>query len=353
MAETMNKENERQHYVSQVLLSRFKVRGSPLQCYQVRSGEWKGRSVERVCSAGGYNQLLLYGQSDNSLESSFSKIESRLPETFRALEDAATRQTTQLPQHVYQNLCRYCAFLKLTSLFSKASAVVNFVAQVKLELDNGKYDLLRELGVARAALDELRNEQQRGRRIIVEGGNVLQMIYQIQFRRCYALDYGQFLSNAWTVSRSPMEIPLSDIGLVPVCLSLPRVVLSLLPISPTLLLEGVFQFDISKNSQTSLVLGRTLTKDEAEYRIEIISASAVKEIVCSSKVPGIQAYIQRAKANGTRFHRIADPLLVASSGLKTCGSDLRLRAVAEDEYVRFVHSFVLPPEDATPTGTLR
>jgi hypothetical protein len=44
----MNNKNERQHYVSRVLLERFKIPNSPLECYQVQTGEWKqiiGQSV--------------------------------------------------------------------------------------------------------------------------------------------------------------------------------------------------------------------------------------------------------------------------------------------------------------------
>jgi hypothetical protein len=49
----VNRLNERQHYVSQVQLERFKIPGSPLQCYQVETGDWKVRSVEKACAAGG------------------------------------------------------------------------------------------------------------------------------------------------------------------------------------------------------------------------------------------------------------------------------------------------------------
>jgi hypothetical protein len=74
----MNKKNECQHYVSKVLLERFRVRNCPLECYQVQTGKWEQRSVKKVCSARGYNQLLMSGDVNNSIEDSFSKVESNL-----------------------------------------------------------------------------------------------------------------------------------------------------------------------------------------------------------------------------------------------------------------------------------
>ena len=113
-------ESANQHYVSQVLLRRFKKPGSPLQRYSVQSGDWKPRNPENVFSAPGWNQLRLYGQTDDSLEVEFSKIESLLPDTFKVLEKAAVATLTEPPQRIYRNLCQYCAFLWLVSPFAKA-----------------------------------------------------------------------------------------------------------------------------------------------------------------------------------------------------------------------------------------
>jgi hypothetical protein len=77
----MNNPNENQYFVSKVLLERFKIPGSPLQCYQVQTGEWTPKSPKSACSSPGYNQLLRSGQiqPDNTLEADFSAVESRLP----------------------------------------------------------------------------------------------------------------------------------------------------------------------------------------------------------------------------------------------------------------------------------
>src|ERR1039458_9262938 len=101
----MNSKNELQHYVSRVLLERFRIPNSPLECYQVQTGEWKQRSVEKVCSSHGYNQLLVAGDVNNAIEDSFSKVESNLPNTFRILEEAANQPSIELPKPVYENLC--------------------------------------------------------------------------------------------------------------------------------------------------------------------------------------------------------------------------------------------------------
>jgi hypothetical protein len=58
----MNKPNQNDHHVSQVLLKRLKIPGNPLHCYQVQTGEWEERNERNVCSAAGYNQLLVSGQ---------------------------------------------------------------------------------------------------------------------------------------------------------------------------------------------------------------------------------------------------------------------------------------------------
>src|SRR5947207_3710368 len=47
----MNVVNENEHYVSRVLLERFKLPGKPLQCFDVKTSTLKPRSVDRSCAA--------------------------------------------------------------------------------------------------------------------------------------------------------------------------------------------------------------------------------------------------------------------------------------------------------------
>jgi hypothetical protein len=58
--------------------------------YQVQTDKWKRVSPKNVFSDFGYNQLLVYGLVDNTLEQAFSKVETPLPKTFEALEEALT-----------------------------------------------------------------------------------------------------------------------------------------------------------------------------------------------------------------------------------------------------------------------
>jgi hypothetical protein len=203
--------------------------------------------------------------------------------------------------------------------------------------------LLRRLEIPKETIDAWRQECALGRKVIIESENGLQLLYRFQFRRTYALDYTQFLSSNWTISNSPIELPMSDVGLVPIHLTDHKANHYLLPISPNLLLEGIFFFDLTKNSSEPFVRGLTLTRDQAEYRFDAICASAVAEIICSRRIPNISASISRAKSKGITFHKIVNPQAITSAGLTNADDDLHFRIVPVDEYVKFVHSFMLPP----------
>src|ERR1700678_2512578 len=98
--------NANEHYVSQVLLRRFTVSGH-LQSYQIKDDKWRRKSPRNVFSAFGYNQLLVDGKVDNTLEAAFSKVETPLPKVFNALEEAVNQPSAELPSAIYENLCWY------------------------------------------------------------------------------------------------------------------------------------------------------------------------------------------------------------------------------------------------------
>jgi len=75
--------NANEHYISQVLLRRFTTSGH-LQRYSVKENIWKRVSPKKVFSDYGYNQLVVDGQVDHTLEQAFSKVETPLPKTFEA-----------------------------------------------------------------------------------------------------------------------------------------------------------------------------------------------------------------------------------------------------------------------------
>jgi hypothetical protein len=346
----LNLTGERQHYVSRVLLERFKIPGQPLQCYQVETGAWMPKSVENACAESGYNQLLAFGENDNSLEEAFSKVESRLPKTFRALEAAAQRSRTDLPAPIFENLCRYCAFLKLSSLAAKASAVVNFVYLLNFEVETGHHHLLRELQISEAIISGWKTELLAGRRVIIDASNALQLLYRNQFYRVFSGDYGMFCHAKWVICESPLDLPMSDIGLVPLLCAEDRLNRYILPIAPRLVLQGIFFHDVKKNAARQPLKGLSLTHNEAEYCFDVLCASAVNEIVCSRQMPNIAEGFDRAKAKGIRFLEIVNPGEVTSAGLRDSPTEIHFRIVSMTEFVAFVHSFVKPPENYSTGG---
>jgi hypothetical protein len=339
----MNTPNENQHWISRVLLKRFKEDRNPFQCYQVATDEWVPKGIERVCAAPGYNQLLVSGKADNTLEEAFSKIESGLPITLKALEEASKHSSTILTPRVHENLCWYCSFLSGVAPQSKAGAVVSFFAHINLELERNWNDLLKDLGIPEVKIVEWREQHAAGQRLIVEAENLVQLIYRIQFRRNYPYRYIDFKHTKWTVRRIPIEIPMSDVGIVPMLLENQKASHYLLPFGPHLLLEGMFHHDVSKNSSEPIVYGAELDHQQVQYRFDCICASAITELICRSKPKGIPEARARAKRDGTHFHKITDPKSIKVSGLADVGEgDLRFRMVSADEYRRVVHSYMQP-----------
>lgn len=339
----MNRRDENQHWISRCLLKRFKLPDAPFQCFQVNTGNWVSRSLNSVCSAPGYNQLLLTEDPDNSLEAAFSVIESNLPRTLKEIDAAANRDFTELPQKVYENLCWYLSFLKGTAPYAKPGAVVSFLFQLNFELKNGLNSLLGELNLPNETIFELRRQRSMDRWVIIESENLLQLVYRVQFKRHYQLDYSSFISTKWTIANSPIEIPISDAGLVPMLIKAEAANHYLLPIRHDLILEGILFHDSSKNSSLPALKSVQLTEEEAFHRFDCICASAISELVCRQKILGIPEARTRANTNGTKFAKIVNPKNVVSSGLIEVGSGCaRFRIVSTEDYVKAVHAHMKP-----------
>jgi hypothetical protein len=340
----MNLENENQHYISAVLLRRFKTPGNPLHCYQISTREWEEKSVEKLCSAEGYNQLVVPGgKTNNALEASISRVESKLPKTFKALEHAVHFDTMELPAAIYQNLREYCAFLKLSSLFSKASAVVSFLQQINMELERGEYFLWRELQIPQPVIDGFRLEYDNGGRVIIETENALQLVYRLQFERLLDTNCWEFSRTDWAICSSPIDLPMSDAGIVPINLEKLEANHYLLPLGPRLLLEGVFYHDQNKNRVKTSIRGFRMTDEEADYRADCLCSASIREIIFSKRTADVETRLARAVQSGLRFHRVAKLEQVLSAGMKPAGGKYTFKCVPKEEYVRFMHSFVLPP----------
>jgi len=339
----MNRKKQDQHYVSQVLLKRFKPPGKPLQCYQIKTGEWKERGLHRAFSARGWNQLLLGGQADNSLEVEFSKVESLLPETFQGLEAAASTSLTTLSPEIYHNMCLYCTFLSLTSPFAKARAVANLLLEMNSELEQGKDELLRELGFYQDTIDRFRKGVADGGRLIMHSRNYLQLVYRIQFRRLYPAEWMTFRHWAkWAICHSPIELPISDMALVPLHSKDQKIINYLLPIAPHLLLKGQ-TCEGPQTATTELTIkGGTLTTEEADYWRQVICLSAVTELAFLHRIPDVAGIRARAATNGISFVKIVEPELLISAGTTDFDDNFGFCLVPVAEYVKFIHRFIQP-----------
>jgi hypothetical protein len=333
---------ENQHYVSRLLLKRFKLPGHPLECYDIAAGQWKPKSVEKACADSGYNQLITSDGIDDSLEDEFSKVESRVPKALRLLERIAGIGSADLPAQAFTDLCQYCAFLTLSSIAAKASAVVNFVYNLNLEIEIGQRHLLRELEIPEAIIANWKPAVLSGSRVIIDADNALQLIYRHQFRRRFGEECALYRHTKWVICKSPIDFPIADIGLVPLSQQEPKFNRYILPLGPRLALQGILFHDVSRNSPNQTVKRLVLTHDEAQECVDIICSAAVGEIFCQRKVKDIEKSLRRAKSGGIEFLQIANPREVTSAGLKQSTKELYFRVVPMNEFVAFVHSFVKP-----------
>lgn len=344
----MDNINENQHYVSKVLLERFRLPNSPLQRFRVDTSQWTPKNPRNVCSTRGWNQLRVSGTADNSLEAAFSKVESDLPDVLAALEDAASRPSTELHSNIYHNMCLYCAFLWHTSPFAKATAVLNFISQIELDFRRGKSDPLVELGFSQDSIEGFRNAVAQGQRIILHSKEPLQLVYRIQLNQSIPWTYRMFRGTVeWTIFNSPVELPISDIALVQLRLISEKVVFYVLPIGPKLLLSG----KISEGPQSSFlrkdIRGATLSQEAADYWLQAICLSPLRELVASRQIPDILSIRTRAAKNGIAYPRIVDPSLLLAAGMSELKNPLGLKAVSAPEYVKFVHSMLQPAPEAS------
>ena len=336
-----------QHYVSRLLLKRFKLPGHPLECYDIALGQWKPKSVEKACADSGYNQLITSDGIDDTLEAEFSKVESRIPKALRLLERIAGNGSADLPAQAFTDLCQYCAFLTLSSIAAKATAVVNFVYNLNLEIEIGQRHLLRELEIPEAIIADWKPAVLSGNRVIIEADNALQLIYRHQFRRRFGDECALYRHTKWVICKSPIDLPIADIGLVPLSQQKPKLSRYILPVGPRLVLQGIFFHDVSRNSPNQTLKRLVLTQQEALECLDIICSASVAELFCQKKIAEIGESFTRAKTAGIEFLQITNPREVTGAGLRQATNELKFRVVPMKEFVDFVHSFVKPRRTAT------
>ena len=340
--------NANEHYVSQVLLRRFTENGH-LHRYHVPTGKWRRLSPKKVFSGFGYNQLMVLGQVDHTLEQAFSKVETPLPITFAALEEAAGNATTELPLDVYENLCSYCAFLWRVSPFAKAAAPVDFVIQLNMDLEHGRLNTLREvLGYPEQICQFYRCKHAMGYKVIINSHNFLQLIYRIQFRLKYGEDYTKFRHfTKWTICRSPIDLPIADVALTQIPVHAEKVIVYGLPISPRLLLKGQMAVGEHPSSLGTTIKGTIMSQAEAEIWYEALCLSAVNELVSQKPIPDVLEVRDRARSKGIAFTKITDPDAIMAAGQFNFSGNFGLVVVPPEVYVKFIHAFIQPADEPT------
>ena len=346
----MNNEiDNNQHYITRSFVKkRFGINGF-VQRYDVKTDYWKTNASPRfVFSAPGYTQFLEKGQPvDNSLETSFGILENQLQFILPALDGGAERAETKFPEDVYHNLCFYCAYLWYLSPFAKAKAPANFVTELDLNLRDSNLDYLRQRGMPEDNIRTMKAQHKKGYRFVLEGENYLQFVFRDQFVS-HCRDQAALFryKTKWTVYNSPIELPISDVALVDFPESA-TVTLYILPISPNRVLIGrLLQGSPPPyHSTDTVVYGSTLNVESAEDLLDVVCGSAVKTIACKNKMD-IKAFRERAKTKGRAFSTISnlDDVLSAGSKVFDRQKDLLLIPVSNDEYIKYVHSFIGPAQ---------
>jgi hypothetical protein len=204
---------------------------------------------------------------------------------------------------------------------------------------------LREYGFTEARMKMMLKQHFKGLRFIISGQNYLQYIFRVQFIQNCKLRACNFARlTKWTVYNSPIELPISDIAMIDMPES-KTANLFIWPISPDRIVIGKLQLGSPPPFYTTdcILYGGQLDNEAAEDFREIICLSAIKSVVCNNKmdVAGIRA---KAKARNVKFTKLQNWEEVISAGLKTIDKirDFDIVAVSNEEYNKYIHSFVRP-----------
>lgn len=339
ICENGNARYQNQHYVSQVLLRRF-TQDRQLQRFSLQHNRWKGVSTKQVFSFPGYTQVLASGVLDNSLETTFHKLENKFNSIMLVLDDIATRQGTHtLPVEVFENLFWYCAFLWRMSPFCKAVAPCEFVLQLDRELEHGRGESLRLLGIQEDNIQQIILFHASGKKMILRGDDYEQVMYRIQFARKFRGDYQMFRHFVkWTVYNSPIELPISDIAFFHFNNQASNSVIYALPLSPNLILIGVNKIGTIHSSTETIIKSDTLTQNEAEYFLDAICLSGITAIACKTRTHDIVSLRKRGEEKGIGLSKLNDPDAVLSAGTKSFDGPLMVSPATLDEYKAFLNA---------------
>jgi hypothetical protein len=288
----------------------------------------------------GYTQIFENGITDTKIEDDFCKVEENMPATLLAIKDAATRQLTELDVDLYNNMCWYFAFLYCLSPFFKAKSPIDFLADLHNQLEEGKGDLLEKyLTKHQSKFDLYKAEIKNGKKLIIDSLNFIQKIHQIQFNRLFDVFYYRRFRHCvgWTIFRSPIDIPLSDIAIIEVPVPCSKHTIYHIPISPDLLLAGVYD-GVNTPKRTSIV-SSALPLKMADFLNEMFFLSAQYSLISRKIIPDITE--RRKKASKTHaFNNVKNLMLVLNSGKKPFNGDLTFRVVSMSEFDNFIKQLV-------------
>jgi len=340
--------NNNQHYITESFVKkRFGTDGF-VKRYDVKWDKWKlNASPQFVFSGKGYTQLLIDGEPvENSLEESFSKLESRLKCILPVLDRAAKNGAAKFNERLYRDFCFYCSYLWHLSPYAKAKATPEYVHQLDIDLKHGNVKHLQDLQVSEANIVMMQKLHADGYKFIIQGQNYMQWVFRTQFVRNTNKQAGIFRHFVqWKVYNSPIELPISDIALVDYPERGNAATLFILPLSPHLVLVGKLEYGtpMPYYSTDTVIHGDTLSPETAEDILDVICLSGIKAIACKNKMD-IAAYRERAKQKKIGFTKITDLEAVLSASTKTFNpeKDFRLIQTNTEGFVKFCHSFVLP-----------
>lgn len=337
-----------QHYITESFVKRRFGNNGSIERYDLKWDSWNTKHSPKFVFAGaGYTQLLVDGEPvDNTLEKAFGDIENQLQFIYPVLDEAAKRDNLPIDANIYKHLCLYCAYLYHLSPFSKANSPAMYAVALDMDLQHGNVKHLQELKMAEHDISTMQQLHSQGWKFIVTGDNFLQWTFRVQFIRNTIYKAKLFLENTkWTVYNSPIELPISDIALI----DYPepnKATLFILPIAPQLVLIGRLELGTPPPFHTtdSILYGKTLTNESAEDVLDIICFSALNSIAAKNRMD-IKAIRERAMKKKIAFTKVMDLDSTLEAGTKPFNPNtFRLLPVKKDEYVKFIHSFIQPPD---------
>jgi len=78
--------------------------------------------------------------------------------------------------------------------------------------------------------------------------------------------------------------------------------------------------------------------------LDAICLSAVGELASKEVIPDVPAARARAKARGIAFTKIVNPDAALEAGRDNFTAPFGLTVVSPEDYVKFIHSFIQPPD---------